>query len=251
MRLLLGAATIANPALANDFAVRALTQKGLEPRDIVLVCNSDRVKEACRSWEQQGVTVHYPEANLGTCASWNYILEKAWERGRDGAFILNDDVWFNDDAGYQAMLERVEQFDGFLYFVRGLGFSGFCVTRRVWDLVGPFDEGFWPAYFEDNDYHWRAKQKGVEWVDVYADVAHLGSASLRKWKEWEDWNAKIVFVINRMRYVEKWGGQPGQERWTEAWGGMPERRWSTKEWLRAHDHRPPWTDPYFDEARTR
>jgi hypothetical protein len=250
MRLLLGAATLANPALTNDWTVRALKQKGVEPRDIVLVCNSDRVKAACQAWEKQGVTVHYPEANMGTCASWNYILEKAWERRYEGALIFNDDVLFNDDLVMEKMLERVTQFDRFLYMVQNLGFSGFCITRTVWDLVGRFDEGFWPAYFEDNDYHWRAKAAGIPWVDVNMDVAHLGSASLKKWKEWEDWNAKIVFVINRMRYVEKWGGHPSGERFTEAWGGKPERAWNTKEWLRTHGHKPPWPDPYFERVKT-
>lgn len=248
MKLLLGAATIANPALTNDWTVRALKQQGVTPEQVMLVCNSDRVKAACQGWQQQGVTVYYPEANLGTCASWNYMLSIAFERGYDGALIFNDDVLMNDDKAYLTMLERVEKYDRFLYMVQGLGFSGFCITRALWDLVGPFDEGFWPAYFEDNDYHWRAKAKEIPWVDVNMDVAHLGSASLRKWKEWEDWNAKIVFVINRMRYVEKWGGQPSQERWQEAWSGRPERAWSTKEWLRSHGHKPPWFDPFFEKV---
>src|ERR1041385_5581337 len=34
-------------------------------------------------------------------------------------------------------------------------FSGFMIDRRCWEKVGVFDENFKPAYYEDNDYHYR------------------------------------------------------------------------------------------------
>lgn len=36
----------------------------------------------------------------------------------------------------------------------------FAITRRAWETVGEFDEGFFPAYFEEVDYCFRAHQAG-------------------------------------------------------------------------------------------
>lgn len=36
----------------------------------------------------------------------------------------------------------------------------FGITRRAWEAVGEFDEGFYPAYFEEVDYCYRARQAG-------------------------------------------------------------------------------------------
>lgn len=38
----------------------------------------------------------------------------------------------------------------------------FAITRRAWETVGEFDEGFFPAYFEEVDYCFRARQAGFE-----------------------------------------------------------------------------------------
>lgn len=36
----------------------------------------------------------------------------------------------------------------------------FAIARRAWETVGEFDEGFFPAYFEEVDYCFRARQAG-------------------------------------------------------------------------------------------
>lgn len=42
----------------------------------------------------------------------------------------------------------------------------FAFTRDAWDVVGDFDEGFYPAYFEESDYCYRARLRGIETVMV-------------------------------------------------------------------------------------
>jgi GT2 family glycosyltransferase len=50
----------------------------------------------------------------------------------------------------------------------------FGITRRAWETVGEFDEGFFPAYFEEVDYCFRACQAGFEIGYVPAAAAvHL------------------------------------------------------------------------------
>ena len=39
-------------------------------------------------------------------------------------------------------------------------FAAFLLSRECWERVGPFDEKFYPAYFEDNDYHYRIQLEG-------------------------------------------------------------------------------------------
>ncbi|MDQ7029877.1 MAG: glycosyltransferase family 2 protein [Ardenticatenia bacterium] len=59
--------------------------------------------------------------------------------------------------------------------------AAFALHRRVWEAVGRFDEGFYPAYYEDADYCLRARRHGIETLCVpQARVVHLRSS-----KEWQ------------------------------------------------------------------
>jgi len=55
-----------------------------------------------------------------------------------------------------------------------------AITRRTWDAVGRFDEGYYPAYYEDCDYCYRATSRGIRtaWVPA-ARVVHLRDGSRR------------------------------------------------------------------------
>jgi GT2 family glycosyltransferase len=44
--------------------------------------------------------------------------------------------------------------------------------------VGLFDEGFYPAYFEDNDYQRRCERAGVQ-ISYGPDVDHKNSSTLK------------------------------------------------------------------------
>lgn len=57
----------------------------------------------------------------------------------------------------------------------------FAFHRRVWERVGKFDEGFYPAYYEDADYCFRARRHGVKILCVpQARVVHLRSSQGRR-----------------------------------------------------------------------
>jgi len=63
-------------------------------------------------------------------------------------------------------------------FVTG---AAIAIRRQMWEIVGRFDEGYYPAYYEDSDYCYRARHKGFEtaWVPQ-AQVRHLLSS--RAWQ---------------------------------------------------------------------
>jgi len=94
-------------------------------------------------------------------------------------------------------------------------FSAFMLDRRTWEEVGEMDELFAPAYFEDNDYHYRMKL--LDFVAIVYPPAlfyHFGSGTQNEANENK---LPIVpgplFENNRASYARKWGGVPGQEKY--------------------------------------
>ena len=110
-------------------------------------------------------------------------------------------------------------------------FSCFMITPRTFRIVGRFDENFVPAYFEDNDYHYRMKLLGLEAISsTGAPVYHYGSSTQNG-----DPSAPVVpghqFEKCRGYYTEKWGGAPGHETFTVPYN---DTGYSVKEW-RTHE----------------
>lgn len=56
--------------------------------------------------------------------------------------------------------------------------SIWAMKRKVYDTIGGLDEGFGKGYFEDLDYHQRAKEAGFKIVKNHAGlVEHIGKAT--------------------------------------------------------------------------
>jgi len=59
-------------------------------------------------------------------------------------------------------------------FVTG---AAMAIRRSTWEVVGRFDEGYYPAYYEDADYCLRARNKGIETgCASHAHIRHLRSS---------------------------------------------------------------------------
>lgn len=89
-------------------------------------------------------------------------------------------------------------------------FSAFMISRECWDAIGEFDEGFAPAYFEDNDYHYRMKLAGIEAI-VHPPAMFYHYASRTNLEANESGTPMIsnsMFEHSRTYYVAKWGGMP-------------------------------------------
>ena len=88
------------------------------------------------------------------------------------------------------------------------------IRREVFERVGPLDEGFSPAWFEDVDYCRRLAEKKKEvWVVPAARVTHYGGASL---EHMHFGRFTEIWYANMWRYARKWM-RPGQAealRWT-------------------------------------
>ena len=85
--------------------------------------------------------------------------------------------------------------------------SSFILTKNVYEKVGPFDEGFKKAYFEDNDYMYRMKLAGVpiKYVDELNPDVYLNSQTIEK-------NPLLGgYIENKEYFLQKWGGLPESE----------------------------------------
>lgn len=177
--------------------------------------------------------------NRGVAAAWNIGVTKSWDNNCDYALVINDDVilskwtidnqvkvlemeeskssglvlttgWATtppDPANPVSMMEYGDPpYDA--AWVPGADFACFMINKVCWDVVGPFDEKFYPAYFEDNDYHRRILMNNMTARIVpQAPYYHFGSQTQK--------SAGVVdssaFDANKQYYQSKWGGLPGAE----------------------------------------
>lgn len=84
----------------------------------------------------------------------------------------------------------------------------FAVDERLPEIVGKFDEQFVPYLFEDTDMFHRIKLAGYDWASA-VPAWHRGGGSTITREEINKRNEQ--FEVNRQRYIEKWGGEPGKE----------------------------------------
>lgn len=178
------------------------------PERIVVVDNGGRF-DAAYAGRLDRVEVVRPGKNTGTAGGWNAVFRAAGER--DVVVMANDDVTVTRD-GIAALAAAVEDHRGGAmasdHTVPHHSWSLYAMSRQLWDRIGPFDERFWPAYFEDDDYERRLALHGVSNLHVKAIRSHVGSASTAT----KTPAAAAQFAENRARYVEKWGAPPPPRR---------------------------------------
>ena len=83
-------------------------------------------------------------------------------------------------------------------FVTG---AAMAIRRTTWNRIGPFDDAYYPAYFEDADYCYRARRKGIGVAcATFARVSHLFSG-----RDWQlDYYRHAVYTnTSRYRFVCK------------------------------------------------
>jgi GT2 family glycosyltransferase len=113
-------------------------------------------------------------ANLGVAASWNlgiklFPYDDRW-------FIVSNDVQFQPNA-----LERLSEAHTDEITVSSMfpHWQAFCAGYEAVKRVGLFDEGFFPAYFEDTDFQRRADRAGVLIVQTDVPMTHDNSSTIR------------------------------------------------------------------------
>lgn len=196
----------------------------VKPRLYLVVDNGGKLENT--NFDPGRVVIYNPQKNLGVAASWNKLLEMA---GSEPLMISNDDIELQPDA-----IEKFER-----AFVGGHEFIGACggwalfgQTPHVTETVGPYDENFGMAYYEDCDYLLRLRAAGIPVHDLGYIGAHLGNASTHGGTPEQQAAVAHSRERNYCYFVAKWGadsprwGNPLVENFKEPFNGEPPPGWS-------------------------
>lgn len=210
---------------------------------VILIDNASTDETQAEASIMEGPLFHYQRNNerWGFQKSVNFGVNYGLQNGADMMLICNNDIVLHPEAIWR-LTERFTkdpvgmvtcmdirgemQEKGIMPQLIGQlnakdkevvdeaphpNFSAFMLSKACWEDVGEFDELFEPAYFEDNDYHYRMKKLEIPAI-VYPSAMfyHYGSRTQN-----EALGQPIVsgplFENNRAFYAKKWGGIPGQE----------------------------------------
>lgn len=148
------------------------------------------------------------EHNLGVAASWNILCDEIFKE-HDFALILNDDIYLGSDEGMvQAAVNFAEtQSQKNTFFSSMLennrpNFVAFLLSKEVYTTVGKFDEEFYPAYYEDDDYIVRMHHANINFMplNMLRPKVERNTSSISGVKD-----GHSLVENNRLRFLAKWG----------------------------------------------
>jgi len=195
-----------------------LPQLGLHDR----ICIIDNGNQSLRkSFTCNRIQLIEPPHNLGVSGSWNRFLREVFFEPNslgieyDWILMLNDDIELGENQLISMKRELLDHEDKWMV-VGPYYWSVFAINRKCVENVGFFDESFYPALFEDNDYHYRLnlidRCRYVAAGDLFTPNVKRNSCSLARQPSLNN------FGGNQDYYVRKWGGGPGCERFTSPFG---------------------------------
>lgn len=172
------------------------------------------------------------EVNRGVAASWNIGRARALREGAEWLTVMSAAVRFGESGGHdwEYALETADV-DTIVVEAKFLGWHLIAFRRHVLESVGAFDENFWPAYWEDNDYGWRIKcVYGLDppfWRKTEGlDVTDIGPGHALKQVLNKAPSHQRPDPDRLLDYFEaKWGGLPSKEKFDRPWGTMPVGYW--------------------------
>lgn len=205
-------------------AVRAVLAGSVVPDQIVIIDNSETgaAYTALKHLTAYNNVHILPRAENILSGAWNDLMT-LWPD--DYIIIANDDVKphkHSIEALIGAAMARpdVAMWNGSGH--SGNSYSFFLLRKWAYQQVGPFDERFKPAYFEDNDYDYRLRiLAGLIREEVpNATFDHVGSATVRSMDAQGRAKSHILFNKVQRYYISKWGGTPSNERYKVAFNGL-------------------------------
>lgn len=226
-----------NAALLQDCIKSVLAQD--IPVRILAINNGskDNVPRILAGLDNQHVVVNaYPQ--LGVAGAWNYganfLFNSQGGPKANQTLVINQDVVLRPDTYRSLANEGAEfvtavstnQMDK-LYEPResqcpGNGrrphpdFSCFLISSDCFKRVGEFDTEFYPAWFEDNDYHIRAARAGLELYCIDLPFYHYAAGTMKTASEYDKAHYYGPgFLKSKERFQQKWGVLPGTKEYEE------------------------------------
>jgi len=158
--------------------------------------------------EYPNVFVYQEDYNLGVAGSWNKLCDIIFKK-YEYALLVNDDVYL----GYTTeIVENAIDNTKVGIMQSDFNWSVILINQYLYGFIGEFDEDFYPAYFEDSDYIYRLKIKGllheIDYTLSPKIKRSFGSTEMDK-------ELNKNFQRNRARYIKKWGNSPLLETYTK------------------------------------
>lgn len=168
-----------------------------------------------------------PHRNRGVAASWNIGIDRMVEHRADWLVICSAAIRFGHPAGLD-FIAHLEANSGAaaVEAAWGIGWHLIAFARRTIEVVGRFDEQFFPGYMEDLDYAYRIRLAGLThepppfWVKVDVDAYVASFAHAERFA-----GVKANGPVLNELYRHKWGGLSGQERFTHPYN-EPQLNWT-------------------------
>lgn len=179
-------------------------------RDLLIIDNGNELggRLTFKNKHVWSVTVLSLPSNLGVAASWNLGIK----------LFPHDDRWTfgSNDVVYQpGGLEMLSTATGGSLTLSqdAPHFHTFAVGEDVVKAVGLFDERFYPAFFEDNDFQRRCQLAGVPVVRLPVNATHANSSTLKSEPRYQRRNTE-TFATNRKLFLNKSAGGNVGWSWT-------------------------------------
>ena len=187
--------------------IAGIRESSLTPSKVVVVNNGGVLPSVREAY------VDYPDVNLGCAGGWNRAMQIC--DSAEVVILINDDCRVATDTFERMLADPCP-------IVLASGFACFKLEAKLWKQIGPFDERFWPAYYEDMDYKIRLKRLGIippEWPVDETETGILGRtkkpsgivhgffAGPNTYRQWKDVRFRAFnecLEANKRRYVEKW-----------------------------------------------
>lgn len=153
--------------------------------------------------------IYRPHQNLGVSGSWNIIMDYADKVKATHVLMLNDDIYLGKNE--TEILYMIKHAPDCNFFNSLMNWSAWILSVKAYKTIGAFDENFFPAYFEDNDYCYRMRLCGIDRINTsYLNpLIYRNSQTILK-----DSSLNQNFNNNRQYYASKWGGIPSEETFT-------------------------------------
>lgn len=188
--------------------------------------------------------------NRGVAKAWNKGAQRAIDDGCNYIAILNDDILLapntldlmmeflsqNESCGVvtgRDLSEEISSRDIYTWEAPTFSelldsnYACFMLTKKTYKHIGTFDEKFYPAYFEDCDYSYRAILSGLKVCGLQsAGFYHFHSQTTKT--AFVDGSPIInqeKFEKNKNYYISKWGGDYRMESFKTPFND-PGKRWS-------------------------
>jgi GT2 family glycosyltransferase len=179
---------------------------------------------ACQALAARPYVRYHPHKyNRGLSRTWNDGMLAAYDEGAAVVVIANDDIAFGPGDLDRLAAKATQSREHYIVSCAGYhhryrrhlpshGYSCFAVNPIALQTVGCFDENFFPAYCEDQDYARRARLAGLHEENCGdTHVEHGGSSAIFTDPALAAANGPTQ-ARNMAYYRRKWGGDGDHER---------------------------------------